>query len=233
MPASQAKSCSHAAAMVKSSPKDQVLIHACLIASKCIRLFVAPWLVLGCVYCVLTTESASTVMCSFVSRAPTLSSGNSALNGRVSKAINTLHGAVCAVREALDESELVRDLAALVLDLLLGLFELLGGGSGLEGDLEDDSVRDGLLESGGSLTLTAGMVRMCECVGTAVGWWDGGMVCAATKESTPVCLYRQQGLGAAHARHRWGITRPLAARQPTSLLALSIAAALSIVQPCR
>ena len=39
------------------------------------------------------------------------------------------------VREALDKGELVDDLAALVLDLLLCVLELLGRGAGLEGDL--------------------------------------------------------------------------------------------------
>ena len=39
------------------------------------------------------------------------------------------------IREALDEGELVGDLAALLLDLLLCVLELLGRGTGLEGDL--------------------------------------------------------------------------------------------------
>lgn len=39
------------------------------------------------------------------------------------------------IREALDEGELVGDLAALLLDLLLCVLELLGRGAGFEGDL--------------------------------------------------------------------------------------------------
>lgn len=39
------------------------------------------------------------------------------------------------IREALDQGELVGDLAALLLDLLLCVLELLGRGTGLEGDL--------------------------------------------------------------------------------------------------
>ena len=39
------------------------------------------------------------------------------------------------LREALDERELVGDLAALVGDLLLCVLELLGRGTGLEGNL--------------------------------------------------------------------------------------------------
>jgi hypothetical protein len=42
---------------------------------------------------------------------------------------------MCGIREALDERELICDLAALVLDLLLRLVELLRGGTRLEGDL--------------------------------------------------------------------------------------------------
>ena len=41
------------------------------------------------------------------------------------------------VREALDEGELVGDLAALLLYLLLCVLELLGRGAGLEGDLAE------------------------------------------------------------------------------------------------
>ena len=40
-----------------------------------------------------------------------------------------------SLREALDQGELVSDLAALAGDLVLGLLELLGRGIGLEGDL--------------------------------------------------------------------------------------------------
>jgi hypothetical protein len=40
------------------------------------------------------------------------------------------------IREALDQGELVGDLAALVCDLVLGLLELLVRGLGVEGDLE-------------------------------------------------------------------------------------------------
>lgn len=43
------------------------------------------------------------------------------------------------VREALDQSELVDDLAALVLDVLLGLFELLMRGILCKCDLQDIS----------------------------------------------------------------------------------------------
>lgn len=39
------------------------------------------------------------------------------------------------IRETLDQGELVRDLSALLLDLGLGLVELLLGGTGLECDL--------------------------------------------------------------------------------------------------
>jgi hypothetical protein len=70
---------------------------------------------------------------------------------------------MCNVREAFDERELIRDLAALVLDLLLCLVELLMGGTRLEGDLASNAVRRGFLgpARGRRLTLTAGMLRMC------------------------------------------------------------------------
>ena len=42
---------------------------------------------------------------------------------------------VADIRKALDEGELVGDLAALLLDLLLCVLELAGRGTRLEGDL--------------------------------------------------------------------------------------------------
>lgn len=41
------------------------------------------------------------------------------------------------IREPLDQRELMRDLAALGLDLLLRVLKLLGGGLGLESDLSN------------------------------------------------------------------------------------------------
>jgi hypothetical protein len=41
------------------------------------------------------------------------------------------------IPEAVDQAELVRDLSALLFDLGLGLCELVLGGAGLKGDLEE------------------------------------------------------------------------------------------------
>ena len=63
------------------------------------------------------------------------------------------------VREALDEGELIDDLAALVGDVLLCLVELLLGSGVLEGDLGFVSMVQTTVCLGG-LTMKAGMLRV-------------------------------------------------------------------------
>ena len=79
-------------------------------------------------YCVLTWPSASTLRCSFDCSECTLSAGTSAL---VIKYVVSQQfcpgGGWVKVREALDQLELVGDLAALIRDLLLrATFNLSG-----------------------------------------------------------------------------------------------------------
>jgi hypothetical protein len=98
------------------------------------------------IYWVVTSESFSTVILSLDSKVETRSSGSSALGVmlvsrlpqkvRWRKERGAREG---VVRESLDQLELVRDLAALGLDILLRLREVLGGRLGLESDLHEIS----------------------------------------------------------------------------------------------
>jgi hypothetical protein len=82
------------------------------------------------------------------------------------------------IREALDEGELVGDLAALVCDLVLGLLELLVRGVGVEGDLEV-----GVSDMEGTWNKTAYVV-----CGRHVGGGAGGE-CACGIEGAGCCCY--------------------------------------------
>jgi hypothetical protein len=133
--------------------------------SSYICLFVALLFMLGCNYCVLTSESASTVMCSLVSRAPTLSSGNSALSGRVSSSSESTGNVwytwspwwawthLWSCRPGLGPS-------ASPCWAPQGRHQTWGWPC-------QDTVRSGFLGPAGGmrLTLTAGMLRMCASIG--------------------------------------------------------------------
>jgi len=81
------------------------------------------------------------------------------------------------IREALNEGKLVRDLAALLLNLLLCVLELFGGGTGLEGDLK--GLADAVLQGSRMGTYVDG--RHVEDMVRSVGWC--GLYGAVEKES--------------------------------------------------
>jgi hypothetical protein len=118
-------------------------------------------------YCVVTSESFSTVTCSLDSSVETASSGISALGKLLAWPRSKDVG--LDVREALDQSELADDLAALVGDVLLCGFELLLGGVLLEGDLGRVLVCPSHpYHASGKHTLNWAM--LCSCCELSVCW---------------------------------------------------------------
>lgn len=92
----------------------------------------------GCgivIYWVVTSESFSTVILSLDSKVETRSSGSSALQ-QASVEVQQSGTKPIDVREALDQLELVGNLAALGLDVLLGFLKVLGGRLRLKSDLK-------------------------------------------------------------------------------------------------